>query len=163
MRGIPFFIAVAGPVILILIQNLIVLVLVLRGIAQSREKKKAKQEKFASVRIAFACSVLLGTTWIFGVLAIGDLRDIFQWLFCIFNSLQGFFIFIFYCLRNAEARKSWGRFLGLKGFERGQTDRSKSNYGSSGKWLYLNNGIALELFLWMKPGSEFLITVFWEF
>ena len=133
MRGIPFFIAVAGPVILILIQNLIVLVLVLRGIAQSREKKKDKQEKFVSVRIAFACSVLLGTTWIFGVLAIGDLRDMFQWLFCIFNSLQGFFIFIFYCLRNAEARKSWGRFLGLKVLERGQTDRSKSNYGSSGK------------------------------
>ena len=32
---------------------------------------------------------------------------LFQILFCIFNSLQGFFIFLFYAARNPDVRKEW--------------------------------------------------------
>ena len=171
VRGIPFFIGVLVPVVLILIQNLIVLVLVLRGIAESKDKKKArtKLEAFASVRIAFACSVLLGTTWVFGVLAIGDLRDIFQWLFCIFNSLQGFFIFILYTVRNPEARRSWGHFFGLKGFDRTSTYPGGSKYKSSGKTLHRSTifcwthlcSVMLKIYKQFFEEMKFLIQANW--
>ena len=114
VRGLPFYIGVVVPVTIIFIKNFIVLVLVLRGITNSQFKKHKKRQLMASTRIAFACSVLLGTTWIFGILAIGDLRYFFQCLFCVFNSLQGCFIFLFYTLRNAEARKHWKRALLLQ-------------------------------------------------
>ncbi|CAB4006858.1 adhesion G- coupled receptor G6-like [Paramuricea clavata] len=42
--------------------------------------------------------VLLGLTWIFGILAINDAKLAFQYLFCIFNSLQGFVVFIMFCV-----------------------------------------------------------------
>ena len=65
-------------------------------------------------KIAFAASSLLGLTWIFGVMAVGDARDFFQYLFTIFNSLQGFFIFFFYTARNPEVKKAWMIALGLR-------------------------------------------------
>ena len=40
--------------------------------------------------------VLLGLIWAFGILAIGDTKMIFQYLFCFFNSFQGLFVFIFF-------------------------------------------------------------------
>ena len=91
-----------------------VLVLVIRSIHSSGKNSLNKtQEKdlTKSVRIAFASNVLLGTTWIFGLLAVGDLRDVFQWLFTIFNSLQGLFIFIFFAVRNVDVRKKWSQLL----------------------------------------------------
>ena len=89
VRGLPFYIGVVVPVTLILTKNFIVLMLVLRGITNSQFKKNKKRELMVSARIAFACSILLGTTWIFGILAIGDLSYFFQCLFCVFNSFQG--------------------------------------------------------------------------
>ena len=59
------------------------------------------------IRIVAACSVLTGGTWILGVFAIGELTLTFQILFTIFNSLQGFFIFMFYCALSSDVRKEW--------------------------------------------------------
>ena len=56
-------------------------------------------------RISFAASILLGLTWLFGIFAIGDLRLTFQWLFCITNSTQGLFLFIFHTVRNPDIQK----------------------------------------------------------
>ena len=135
VRGLPFYIGVVVPATLIFIKNFIVLVLVLRGITNSQFKNHKKRELMTSARIAFACSILLGTTWIFGILAIGDLRYFFQCLFCVFNSLQGCFIFLFYTVRNAEARKHWKRVLR---FQQSRTYSTvsgtrSSRLGSSGK------------------------------
>ena len=121
VQGLPFYIGVVIPVVFVCTKNVIILALVFRGIAKHRFKKH-KKGVLASARIAFTCSILLGTAWIFGVLAIGDTRDFFQWLFCIFNSLQGMFIFLFYTVRNAEARKQWRKVFG---FHQSGTDSSK--------------------------------------
>ena len=114
MRGLPFYIGIVVPVVLVVIKNFIILVLTVRGITKYRVRKDKKREVTTSVRIAFACSVLLGTAWIFGIFAIGDSRNVFQWLFCVFNSLQGLLIFLFYTVRNPEARKKWMRVFRLQ-------------------------------------------------
>ena len=52
---------------------------------------------------------LFGLTWLFAILTVSvpGLREIFQILFTIFNSFQGLFIFLFFCVLNKEARDSW--------------------------------------------------------
>ena len=66
--------------------------------------------------------VLLGLTWLFGTMAIGDARLSFQYLFCVFNSLQGFAIFWFHCVRQPEVRQCWADFLhGRRGRKRRYT------------------------------------------
>uniref|UniRef100_A0A7M5X0H9 Uncharacterized protein n=2 Tax=Clytia hemisphaerica TaxID=252671 RepID=A0A7M5X0H9_9CNID len=113
--GYPFYFAVLLPVCLILMFNFAIITLVMRSLVRTKANAVGQGKSIQQqAKIAFAASALLGLTWIFGVLAVGDLRDFFQYLFTIFNSLQGFFIFFFYTLRNPEAKKNWLITLGLR-------------------------------------------------
>ena len=123
VHGFAFYIAVVIAVAAILFANTLTLTKVMYNLYHHGKKKARKLsdigEKKKSIidtaliisqaRIAFACNVLLGITWIFALLAVGKATMYFQWLFCIFNSLQGFFIFVFYTLRNQDVKKSWAR------------------------------------------------------
>ena len=55
--------------------------------------------------------VLLGLTWIFGILAIDDAKLPIQYLFCIFNSLQGMFVFIFFVILPARKKQQLRKHL----------------------------------------------------
>lgn len=74
-------------------------------------QKEADISLWRRVKITLTCATLLGVTWVFGYLAIGDAREIFQWLFCVVNSLQGLFIFIFYVLLNEALIKAWKKVI----------------------------------------------------
>lgn len=78
-----------------------------RGQKIPGDLKRSKEDILKQCRTAFAVSLLLGTTWVFGVLAVGELKEVFQWLFTVFNAFQGFFIFIFHIVRNESIRKKW--------------------------------------------------------
>ena len=47
---------------------------------------------------AFALLCLLGLTWSFGLFFLNESSVVMAYLFTIFNTLQGMFIFIFHCL-----------------------------------------------------------------
>ena len=99
---------------LILLVNFVILTMVMRSLIQKNNSKISstqRQTGKVQVRIALACATLLGLTWILGLLAVGDLTYTFQLLFTIFNSLQGFFIFVFYTLMNQDVQKEWKRIL----------------------------------------------------
>ena len=81
---------------------------------------------YQRVRMAIAILVLLGLTWIFGALAIGSARLFFEYLFCIFNSLQGFFIFVFHCLRQKDVQRAWLACCRGKGFSHHPTTTDKA-------------------------------------
>ena len=49
--------------------------------------------------------ILLGLTWTFGLLTIDDAKVTFQYLFCISNTLQGLFVFIFFGILPSGSRK----------------------------------------------------------
>ena len=51
---------------------------------------------------ALALEVLLGLTWVFGYFYISEEALPVAYLFTIFNSLQGVFIFVFHCLMNKK-------------------------------------------------------------
>ena len=83
-----------------------------RHVRDTAARKKKTVEKKTIVRLLFSISgvmFLFGLTWLFAILTVSvpGLREAGITLFTISNSLQGFFIFIFFCVVNEDARKSW--------------------------------------------------------
>ncbi|XP_053247921.1 adhesion G protein-coupled receptor L2 isoform X14 [Podarcis raffonei] len=58
---------------------------------------------------AFALLCLLGLTWSFGLLYVNDETIVMAYLFTVFNSFQGMFIFIFHCALQKKVRKEYGK------------------------------------------------------
>ncbi|XP_019631179.1 PREDICTED: adhesion G-protein coupled receptor G7-like [Branchiostoma belcheri] len=105
------------PVGLVLLFNTVVYIMVITKLTcGGRTKGKVDDNNSGGtkqqLRIAIAVMVLVGLTWIFGFFMISDGRVFFSYLFCIFNSLQGFFIFIFHCLRQKEVQNLWFKYCG---------------------------------------------------
>ncbi|XP_059154546.1 uncharacterized protein LOC131940023 isoform X2 [Physella acuta] len=98
--------AFIGPVLFVFVANLIILIVVIRAIQTSQiMRDKSTKEKVKSVaRSICVLSPILGITWIFGVLSVSKETVVFQYLFAIFNSLQGLFIFIFQCFLQHQVR-----------------------------------------------------------
>ncbi|VFV31808.1 probable g-protein coupled receptor [Lynx pardinus] len=99
--------AFVAPALSIIVVNVGILVAVTRVISQiSADNYKIHGDPSAFKLTAKAVAVLLpilGTSWVFGVLAVNSQAVVFQYMFAVLNSLQGFFIFLFHCLLNSEA------------------------------------------------------------
>ena len=77
------------------------------GSTKQMSTKKAMQLLISIVAIM----VLFGLTWVFGAFTISGASTSFQYLFTIFNSMQGFFIFVFFCVVPHDSRESWIHLL----------------------------------------------------
>ncbi|XP_052240341.1 adhesion G-protein coupled receptor G6-like isoform X2 [Dreissena polymorpha] len=109
LERIPFYAAFLAPVCLVFVLNVITYVLVMKQIFRRSSSKLTKTEHSktgARLRGAASLLVLLGLTWSFAILAIGDAGIAFLYLFVICNSLQGFFIFMFFCILKEDVRKA---------------------------------------------------------
>ena len=111
-----------APLFLILAFNLIVFVLVGRVIIKHSKKnmKRAKEEKSTKRHVSAAVKMLVslisimlmfGLTWLFGALCISGAAYVFQWLFIISATSQGFLLFIFFCVIGKDAREEWKQLL----------------------------------------------------
>ncbi|XP_048832695.1 adhesion G protein-coupled receptor L2 isoform X10 [Brienomyrus brachyistius] len=58
---------------------------------------------------AFALLCLLGLTWSFGLFFLNESSVVMAYLFTIFNTFQGMFIFIFHCLLQKKVRKEYSK------------------------------------------------------
>uniref|UniRef100_A0A6Q2WZZ4 Adhesion G protein-coupled receptor D1 n=1 Tax=Esox lucius TaxID=8010 RepID=A0A6Q2WZZ4_ESOLU len=103
--------AFVAPALFVIVVNIVILISVTRIISRiSSENYKVHGDANSVKLTAKAVAVLLpilGISWIFGVLAINDQSLMFQYLFAVFNSLQGLFIFLFHCLLNSEVRAAF--------------------------------------------------------
>lgn len=101
------------PVLLIAVANSIILGMVVKEILRLNHPTTTENTKYQSARSGVQSAVvllpLLGITWLFGILTFNSDTLAFQYLFAIFNSLQGFFIFLFHCLLNSEVRRVFNR------------------------------------------------------
>ncbi|XP_078327322.1 uncharacterized protein LOC144623100 [Crassostrea virginica] len=92
------------PVCLIAVINILIIVSLVRvlcatsAMANSSLKKKAA----SGLRSLGTLLPVLGVTWLFGILAVNEKADAFQYIFVIANSLQGFFIFTSHVLLNKK-------------------------------------------------------------
>ncbi|XP_063148591.1 adhesion G protein-coupled receptor E5 isoform X2 [Candoia aspera] len=71
--------------------------------------KLKKQRVLTVTAIAQLC--ILGLTWIFGLFQFSDQTLILSYLFTIFNSLQGLFIFLLHCVLKKQVRDDYYRWL----------------------------------------------------
>ncbi|KAG9487588.1 hypothetical protein GDO78_007423, partial [Eleutherodactylus coqui] len=103
--------AFVAPALFVIVVNIGILIAVTRIISRiSADNYKVHRDANAFKLTAKAVAVLLpilGSSWIFGVLAVNEQSIIFQYMFAVFNSLQGFFIFLFHCLLNSEVRAAF--------------------------------------------------------
>uniref|UniRef100_A0A8B9NDS6 G-protein coupled receptor 112 n=1 Tax=Accipiter nisus TaxID=211598 RepID=A0A8B9NDS6_9AVES len=116
-----FYISVVAYIFLIFLTNTAMFITVLLQIhaMKTRTQKRSRFWKkgfLQDLKSAFSLMLLLGLTWGFVFFAWGAVRIFFLYLFSIFNTLQGFFIFVFHCLMKEEVVKQcrlhfcWGRF-----------------------------------------------------
>uniref|UniRef100_A0A7N6AEH5 Adhesion G protein-coupled receptor D1 n=1 Tax=Anabas testudineus TaxID=64144 RepID=A0A7N6AEH5_ANATE len=103
--------AFVAPALFVIVVNIGILISVTRIISRiSGENYKVHGDANAVKLTAKAVAVLLpilGISWIFGVLAVNTNSLPFLYIFAIFNSLQGFFVFLFHCLLNSEVRAAF--------------------------------------------------------
>ncbi|CAC5387265.1 ADGRD1 [Mytilus coruscus] len=103
--------AFVGPAIAIILVNIVILWMVIKIVISSakHDQKTEYSQIRAGVKGALILVPLLGLTWMFGLMAVNEDFVIFQYLFAICNSLQGFFIFLFHCVFNSEVRQALKR------------------------------------------------------
>ena len=102
----------------ILLFNTVIFVIVIATLVKHSKKtlrRKADQGKRKTI-IRLMCSIagvmsLFGLAWVFGALTVITRSFAFQVLFAIFNSLQGFMLFVFFCVISKESRELWMQLL----------------------------------------------------
>ncbi|XP_071060494.1 adhesion G-protein coupled receptor D1 isoform X5 [Pseudochaenichthys georgianus] len=103
--------AFVAPALFVIVVNIGILISVTRIISRiSGESYKVHGDANAVKLTVKAVAVLLpilGISWIFGVLAVNTHSLPFLYIFAVFNSLQGFFVFLFHCLLNSEVRAAF--------------------------------------------------------
>ncbi|GBM88564.1 hypothetical protein AVEN_185675-1 [Araneus ventricosus] len=73
-----------------------------------RTNQDQKKDMVARAKAMFCVSLLLGLSWVFGFLAaMEETKLLFQYLFVITTTLQGFLFFVFFVLRQKNTRELW--------------------------------------------------------
>lgn len=112
--NIAFFAAFMAPVLFVILVNTATFSLIMYKLA-TRPPNTADQDRTSEgllkIKRAFGILILVGITWMFGFFAVKEARLVFQYLFAIFNSLQGFSIFVFYCVIQKKVRECWWALL----------------------------------------------------
>ena len=117
---IVFWLAFLGPILSVIFVNFvsfITVIVILVKHARRKQSHMVKSEaKIKVIRMIISLAgimFLLGISWVFAALTfnVKEIRIPGQVLFVSFNSLQGFFIFLYICLCSKEARESWKEVL----------------------------------------------------
>ncbi|KAM6918715.1 adhesion G protein-coupled receptor L2b.1 isoform 4-T4 [Xenentodon cancila] len=102
-----------GPVTLIVIVNVIFLVVTMYKMVKHSTSMKPDSSRLGGIRSwvlgAFALLSLMVLTWTFGLFFVNESSIVMAYLFTIFNTLQGMFIFIFHCLLQKKVRKEYSK------------------------------------------------------
>ena len=129
------------PIIVVMIFNIVifvwVIVVLVRHTRGTAARKKESVSNKTIIRLMISISgvmFLFGLTWLFAILTFSSpegLRETFQIIFTIFNSFQGFFIFLFFCVFNKEALESWKELLSCGKYKSKLLHPSKAKFSTS--------------------------------
>ncbi|XP_075059674.1 adhesion G-protein coupled receptor G6 isoform X6 [Mixophyes fleayi] len=100
-----------GVMFLMNVAMFIVVMVQICGRNGKRTNRSFREEVFRNLRSVVSLTFLLGMTWGFAFFAWGEATLALMYLFTIFNSLQGLFIFVFHCALKENVQKQWRRHL----------------------------------------------------
>uniref|UniRef100_A0A3B3WUN0 Adhesion G-protein coupled receptor G6 n=1 Tax=Poecilia mexicana TaxID=48701 RepID=A0A3B3WUN0_9TELE len=109
-----FYTTCVGYFCLMFLLNVAMFIVVMMQICGrngKRSNRTLREEILRNLRSVVSLTFLLGMTWGFALFAWGPVYLTFTYLFTIFNSLQGLFIFIFHCALKENVQKQWRRYL----------------------------------------------------
>ncbi|CAJ1077758.1 adhesion G-protein coupled receptor G6 isoform X4 [Xyrichtys novacula] len=113
-NSVVFYVTCVGYFCLVFLLNVAMFVVVMLQICGrngKRSNRTLREEVLRNLRSVISLTFLLGMTWGFALFAWGPVNLAFMYLFAIFNSLQGLFIFIFHCALKENVQKQWRRYL----------------------------------------------------
>ncbi|XP_011837200.1 PREDICTED: EGF-like module-containing mucin-like hormone receptor-like 3 [Mandrillus leucophaeus] len=104
-----------GPVCAIFSVNLVFFILVFWILKRKLSSLNSEVSTIQNTRmLAFKATAqlfILGCTWCLGFLQVGPAAQVMAYLFTIINSLQGFFIFLVYCLLSQQVQKQYQKWF----------------------------------------------------
>ncbi|XP_053502649.1 adhesion G-protein coupled receptor G6 isoform X5 [Ictalurus furcatus] len=109
-----FYVTCVAYFCIIFVLNVAMFIVVMMQICGrngKRNNRTLQEEVLRNLRSVISLTFLLGMTWGFAFFAWGPVNVAFMYLFSIFNSLQGLFIFIFHCALKENVQKQWRRYL----------------------------------------------------
>ncbi|XP_056277407.1 adhesion G protein-coupled receptor L2-like isoform X4 [Pseudoliparis swirei] len=102
-----------GPVTFIIVVNVIFLLVTMFKMVKHSTSMKPDSSRLGGIRSwvsgAFVLLCLLALTWTFGLFFLNESSVVMAYLFTVFNTLQGMFIFIFHCLLQKKVRKEYSK------------------------------------------------------
>ena len=111
--------------------------------ARGGNYKKLKENFWLTIGL----SILLGVSWIFGLLASAGLPDYlritFDIVFTVLASFQGVFLFLLYCVRSPECRKLWKNWMLCRFTKRSQSQVSTTGSHRTRSTTDTSNGTML--------------------
>uniref|UniRef100_A0A1B0CWX0 G protein-coupled receptor n=2 Tax=Lutzomyia longipalpis TaxID=7200 RepID=A0A1B0CWX0_LUTLO len=115
-QGYSLYFGIVFPVVVIFSVNLCFYIVVIYNITRrmdSSSKKKDTKIQRAQLRLSVFLFFLLGMSWIFGFfIYIGrSPHMIFEYLFCITATIQGFVLFAYFVILDPATRKLWEKFF----------------------------------------------------
>ena len=150
VHGIPFYVGLIAPFIIIYLFNWVVYVIILGTLTCKCSCKKEDNDRSTQVKTrhqliaAVTLSVLFGLGWGIGLIATEGVRtkavhDLFSALFIICTAFQGVMVFCLQTLRSKEVRNTWlslfyratGKNISTWRPSRYSNSRSQSQFDSS--------------------------------
>ncbi|XP_059822135.1 adhesion G-protein coupled receptor G2-like [Hypanus sabinus] len=111
---IVFYVAAVAYFCVMFLLNISMFIVVMIQFCRIKNQKQhqnAERSILQNIRSVTGLTFLLGITWGFAFFAWAPVNIPFMYLFAIFNTLQGTFIFIFHCLVKENVQKQWRRYL----------------------------------------------------
>ncbi|XP_070318998.1 adhesion G protein-coupled receptor E3 [Odocoileus virginianus] len=113
-----FIWAFLGPVCAIFCVNFVFFLMVFWILKRKLSSLNSEVSTIRNIKMltvkATAQFFILGCTWCLGILQVGPAARVMAYLFTIINSLQGFFIFLVYCLLSQQVQKWFGEIIKSK-------------------------------------------------
>eukprot|EP00066_Takifugu_rubripes_P017150 XP_011606416.1 PREDICTED: G-protein coupled receptor 64 [Takifugu rubripes] len=114
-NDVAFYVGVVAYFLLVFALCLLVFIMVMVQLARIKRQNPHNQSPsrgvLTDVRSITGLVILLGLTWGFALFSWGPLVLPFTYLFSIFNSLQGFLVFVFHCAAKENVRRQWRTHL----------------------------------------------------
>ncbi|CAG2251522.1 unnamed protein product [Mytilus edulis] len=140
--------AFIGPALLVILINFVIIIITVYKMMTTKGLAKKTLEEKSRIGLKSICVILplFGVTWVLGAFSVNEDLVMFQYLFAIFNSLQGLFICLFHCFLNKQVRQGYNHYQRRRKSNRSNTMMSTdtSNYDTHKKQQRNSNIISAQ-------------------
>jgi hypothetical protein len=125
-----FYYAFLTPLAVTCGANIVIFIIIINSITCARQHLKTNQQQYSllisQLNVSFCIFVLLGLSWTFGFLTLIETGIIFNYLFCITSTLQGFLIFVYFISLGSRDKHMWCKLFAQCYCLKNDTDTDKT-------------------------------------